>query len=95
MFKVPLWHAGGQEFESPWLHSQKSQSSAGTCELSVRAAFLMPKRLKITFPAQKLGVRVRVRVLVLSGASAKNALCIHLNDIEGGPPLWLICSNCY
>jgi len=23
--KVPLWHAGGQEFESPWLHSREAQ----------------------------------------------------------------------
>ena len=26
---MPLWHAGGQEFESPWLHSTEAQPLAG------------------------------------------------------------------
>ena len=43
-------------------------------ERSTRAAFFDAKSLNFTFDAQNSGVRA------LSGASAKNALCIRLND---------------
>ena len=28
--RFPAWHAGGQEFESPWLHSKRAQSLTGS-----------------------------------------------------------------
>ena len=52
---------------------KKSQSSTGTRVVHA-GRFFDAKSLNITFDAQNSGVRA------LSGASAKNALCIHLND---------------
>ena len=43
--KVPLWHAGGQEFESPWLHSSKPFHRMGS-QGSRKAPFLLPARRK-------------------------------------------------
>ena len=45
-FKVPLWHAGGQEFEPPWLHSLKPFHRKGP-QGAARLLFLLPtKRLR-------------------------------------------------
>ena len=56
----------------------KKVSSALAFERSTRAAFFDAKLLDITFDAQSDAQNSGVRAL--SGASAENALCIHLND---------------
>ena len=56
---------------------KKSQSSTGICAVHT-GRFFSTKSLNITFDAQNDAQNSGVRAL--SGASAKNALCIHLND---------------
>ena len=56
----------------------KKVSQALAFERSVRAAFFYAKSLNITFDAQSDAQNLGVQAL--SGASAKNALCIRLND---------------
>ena len=56
----------------------KKVSPALAFERSTRAAFFDAKSLNITFDAQNDAQNSGVRAL--SGASAKNALCIRLND---------------
>ena len=56
---------------------QKSQSGTGISAVHT-GRFFDAKSLNITFRAQKRAQNFGVRAL--SGASAKNALCIRLND---------------
>ena len=74
---LDAWHAGGQEFESPWLHSSK-KSVQHKYLSGPHGPLFDAKSLNITFDAQNDAQNSGVRAL--SGASAKNALCIHLND---------------
>ena len=69
-------HAGGQEFESPWLHSQKNPVQHWHLS-GPHGPFFDVKSLNITFDAQNDAQNSGVRAL---SASAKNALCIRLND---------------
>ena len=52
-----------------------------------KGLFFIAKRLSITFRAQKRAQNFGVRAL--SGADAKNPLCIHLNDAGVGSLLYM------
>ena len=51
--EAPAWHAGGQRFESAWLHFKKKNSYRQVFWRLARVAFLMPKKLNIIFCAPK------------------------------------------
>ena len=50
--EAPAWHAGGQRFESAWLHFKNKTSYRQVFWRLARVAFLMPKKLNIIFDAQ-------------------------------------------
>ena len=67
--RFPAWHAGGQEFESPWLHSQEKPVQHWHLRVPHGPLF-SAKRLNIIFCAPKCAPNGRKWVACVHGSTA-------------------------